>query len=225
MPWFPGGQGVVNKVWRTKTHQTSERQPARDGGYPKRDGIPDFRFVVWVNPERGKKSRWHHSSDPATASDRAFKIALNRHYSNEANFNFVITEHDGCQFPDGTWWWTCSNWAMYVRRLEGPRAKIYGFLAEENALSLIAVGCGGHDFAVVDDRFIVDGWVVNVEGFSNRAVFDLRDPSDRKIIRELYGPPEIWLSSYRNKGLERRVDHESTKDRAKALVGVTRRSR
>jgi hypothetical protein len=36
---------------------------------------------------------------------------------------------------------------------------VYGFLSEENPTSAIARAAGGHDFAVIDDRFIVDPWL------------------------------------------------------------------
>jgi hypothetical protein len=158
-----------------------------------------------------------------SAEDRATKRALNKYYSNESNFNFEETKTDGIHFPDGTWRFMCSNWARYTRRLEGKAAKLYGYLDEQNPLSLIAVECGGHDFAVVAGRFIVDGWAVCVSGYSRSAVFDLLDPKDRKGIRELYGDPACWLKKWRNTALERSVDRESADDRATALVGVAPR--
>jgi hypothetical protein len=158
-----------------------------------------------------------------SAEDRATKRVLNRYYSNESNFNFEETKTDGIHFPDGTWRFMCSNWARYTRRLEGKTARIYGFQGEENPLSLIAVQCGGHDFAVVAGRFIVDGWAICVSGYSRSAVFDLLDPMDKKAIRELYGDPAYWLKKCRNTALECDVDRESADARARAFVGVAPR--
>jgi hypothetical protein len=159
-----------------------------------------------------------------SAEDRATKRALNKYYSNEDNFNFVETRDDGIHFPDGTWRFMCSNWARYTRRLEGKTARLYGFQDDGNPLSLIAVSCGGHDFAVVARRFIVDGWAVCVSGYSRSAVFDLLDPKDRKTIRELYGDPAFWLRKCRNTALERNVDRESANDRKESLIGVAPRT-
>jgi hypothetical protein len=160
-------------------------------------------------------------TDEIDAASRKTRDALNIFYSKECNFCIKKPHKDGgWQFPDRTWWPICSNWAAYCRRIEGPEARLYGFRIEQNPLSRIAVECGGHDFAVLGGRFIVDGWVANVRGYSRRAVFDLFDRSDRKIIRELYGDPAVWLKRFRNKRLERRVDREDADERNEALAGV-----
>jgi hypothetical protein len=128
-----------------------------------------------------------------------------------------------CISPTGLGGSCARTGARYTRRLEGKAAKLYGYLDEDNLLSLIAVECGGHDFAVVDQRFIVDGWAVCVSGYSRSAVFDFLDRKDRKLIRELYGDPTFWLRKWRNTALELDVDKESAKARETALVGVAPR--
>jgi hypothetical protein len=155
-------------------------------------------------------------------SSPEFRRALEEYYANEANFNVTMPYGfgNGAEFPDTTPWFSCSNWAVYVRRVEGPVAQLYGFFETENPHSRIARVCGGHDFAVVTDRFIVDGWVVNVEGLCNRAVFDLADPADKDVIRDLYGDPKIWMPHFRREALEAAVDRESADERRKALTGV-----
>ena len=160
-----------------------------------------------------------------TARRLAMKTALEEYYRNEENFCVVkVSDDEAAAFPDGGYWARCTSWAVYVRRLEGERAKLYGFDSDENPDSEIAQRCGGHDFAVVADRFLVDGWVVNVEGMSKHAVFDLRDPADMPIVHELYGDPAIWLEEYRSFELEQSVDAETAEERARAMKGVILRT-
>jgi len=62
---------------------------------------------------------------------------------------------------------------------------------------------GGHDFAIVDDRYIVDPWLMEVELdrittltgkklYVNQGVFDLENSNDRQLAREIYGPSSNW---------------------------------
>lgn len=132
---------------------------------------------------------------------------------------FSVEEHygtvhedagDGAQFEDGTRWSTCTNWAAYVIRALGRRAAMFGFDDEMNPGSSIADDYGGHDFAVVDGRYIVDGWVTNVAGMSERCVFDLQNPEHADEILKLYGDRSNWEDGYD-------PNQESAKDRAEAM--------
>lgn len=94
----------------------------------------------------------------------------------------------------------CTGFAMKVlEKLGRARVKIKGFFGEENPSSEIGQDAGGHDFAVADGRYIVDGWLG--EGFATpmgnndlpaRAVFDLEDPADKAEIDRLYGDQSKW---------------------------------
>lgn len=94
----------------------------------------------------------------------------------------------------------CDSWARFVVAALPERAKKMGFWMhgagginyEDNDESALADYCDGHAFAVVDDRFIVDGWLKNVEGLSRQAVFDMQDPADAQQIRHFYGNPQTW---------------------------------
>jgi hypothetical protein len=164
-------------------------------------------------------------SDRRAAEAAALRQSLEAHYSNEGNFAVVKPSDDrGTIFPDGHYWAMCTTWAAYVRRLEGPRAKLYGIDSDDIPESEIVDFYGGHDFAVVDDRFIVDGFAVNVFGCSRQAVFDLQDPADAPDIRRLFGDPSRWLDKCRNVGLERYIDKESIEVRERAMKGVIRRT-
>lgn len=106
----------------------------------------------------------------------------------------VIPVEDGpATFPSGTPWALCWAWADDLqRRLGSDRVKKYGFSDEDNEASEIARLCGGHDFAVVDHRYIVDGWAANVELVHKTGVLDLEDPDHFDDITRLFGDPRCW---------------------------------
>lgn len=97
--------------------------------------------------------------------------------------------------PDGGSAVCCTDYASWIyKRLPG-RVKIYGFSNDKNPTSRIArevIHPGGHDFAIVDDRFIVDPWPRLVAGAFRQMVFDLTDPADAAIVADVYGPRECW---------------------------------
>lgn len=145
-----------------------------------------------------------------------------RHLTTESNFNVTQEEDTPALFPDGGQAFICTDWATYVRRILGNRAKMVGFqnveggeeIGRTHAPDLPACG---HDFALVDDRFIVDGWIVNVECFHDTGVLDIMDPANAEFIARYYGNPEHWV---RNEDLERITDNEPPHLRAQAMEGV-----
>lgn len=109
-------------------------------------------------------------------------------------------------FPDGENLDNATAYARYVRRALGARAAIYGFWEEDNPTARISSLTGGHDFAIVDDRYIVDAYVpLHRQLTDGQAVFDLSDASDRKLIDHLYGDVATWE---RIEVLESRIDAE-----------------
>jgi hypothetical protein len=82
--------------------------------------------------------------------------------------------------------------AAYIVELEGA-GKIVGFYDGTNPTAHAAgYAGGGHDFALIDDRYIADPWVKETGLTSTRAVFDLQDPEDQEEIQHLYGDPRMW---------------------------------
>lgn len=64
--------------------------------------------------------------------------------------------------PDGGSGTCCTDYALHIARRMPGRVEVYGFANEENPLSRVAreeIHPGGHDFAVVDGRYIVDPWI------------------------------------------------------------------
>lgn len=105
------------------------------------------------------------------------------------------SEEECTLFPNGDPWARCTCWAYGVEAQLGPdRVKVMGFSNDENPTAQVAAAIFGHDFAVVDGRFIVDGWVKYVgsaEG-TQPGVYDMNDEKDAEMIRTLYGDPECW---------------------------------
>jgi hypothetical protein len=106
-------------------------------------------------------------------------------------------EDSGCVFKDsGFSGVVCTGYAFAIRRILGSdRVVIRGFLDSGNPGTEVGRLAGGHDFAVVDDRFIVDPWLPGVELTGDRGVYDLLDPGDLGDLGEilrLYGDREKW---------------------------------
>src|SRR6185369_5608665 len=99
----------------------------------------------------------------------------------------IEDEDYGHHFPDGDPVGLCWGGAnQVVRDMGGVR---FGFPEREDVENQDT--CGGHDFAVVDNRFIVDYWLEFVVG-EKRGVFDMQDPQDAAFIKHYYGDPANW---------------------------------
>lgn len=82
----------------------------------------------------------------------------------------------------------CTNGAELVAKKFG--GKVFGYYLGHGESAL--VGNTGHDFALVQDRFLVDWWGANVEGTS-KPVYDLQDQGDAQEVSKLYLPRESWV--------------------------------
>ena len=93
-------------------------------------------------------------------------------------------------FPDGLSAACCTNYAIQVCRAYPDRTMIFGFANLDNPFSEIAankIHPGGHDFAVIDGRFLVDPWIKLVADDSDRVVFDLTYIDELSIVNRRYG--------------------------------------
>lgn len=98
-------------------------------------------------------------------------------------------------FPDGTSAVCCTEYARQIYKAMPDRTVIFGFANIANPTSRVARDLfhpGGHDFAVVDDRYIVDPWVRLVAGRLLQIVFDLQDPLEAANALDIYGPRACW---------------------------------
>ena len=110
----------------------------------------------------------------------------------------------------------CAGFAFRIhQKLGADRVQIWGFYAEDNPDAGVNELADGHDFALVDERYIIDPWLVNVESgnittptgetikLNGQGVFDMQDEDDMKLIMAIYGDSDNWE---RNLELEREQD-------------------
>jgi hypothetical protein len=89
----------------------------------------------------------------------------------------------------------CTDYAALIFSKLPGRVQIFGFANADNPTSRVAresIHPGGHDFAVVDGRFIVDPWLRLVPCACQQMVFDLDNAEDGKFALDLYGPRNCW---------------------------------
>ena len=112
-------------------------------------------------------------------------------YGSDHALGVYYDEEEGVSLlPNGGRAAVCTDCARFIGRKE-PGTTIVGYSHEDNPSDASELAFG-HDFAIVDDRYIVDPWVVETAGVSSRAVFDLENPLDANEIRRLYGDPGKW---------------------------------
>ncbi|MBU2724904.1 hypothetical protein [Acidithiobacillus ferridurans] len=116
----------------------------------------------------------------------------------------------GSVFGDGTNAITCTNYAWQVkRRLSTHAVQVVGFSNDDNP-DCDAVReewhMGGHDFAIVDHRFLVDTWVRLVECAREKIVYDLDQDGDIQEACKTYGNPKNWVEIDRDKGFTKFTD-------------------
>lgn len=89
----------------------------------------------------------------------------------------------------------CTEYACHIYRTLPGRVQVFGFANENNPSSRVAreeIHPGGHDFAVVDGRYIVDPWPRLVPAAFEQLVFDMHDPHDAALVADIYGPRDCW---------------------------------
>lgn len=84
----------------------------------------------------------------------------------------------------------CDAIAKSIESIE-PGAIIVGFSDTNNPGTKYFDGDGddGHTFVLIDNRYIVDPWMLEPE---HRSVWDMKDPDDLSDIKILYGDPSNW---------------------------------
>jgi hypothetical protein len=99
------------------------------------------------------------------------------------------------RFRHGGHWAICTDSALRVaRQFKGT---VWGYYAIENLQAAIGLSiAGGHDFAVIDSRWLVDYWACNVAQVIQTPIFDLNEDKDRDEVRRLYGPSRRWSMTF-----------------------------
>jgi hypothetical protein len=118
------------------------------------------------------------------------------------------------QFPDGSDAVRCTHYAIQIGRRFPSHTQIFGFSNEENPdCEFVTHDAhpGGHDFAILDGRWLVDPWVRLVRGLFDEIAFDLEDPADVALVLKRYGKKENWKHMT---GAEETIGWNTTKEAA-----------
>jgi len=94
-------------------------------------------------------------------------------------------------FENGAAACNCTNGARLVCDRLG-RGWVVGYRDSDHPGTKCGEFAGGHDFAFVDGRYIVDHWVKWVACLSDRSVFDIFETGDKETIFQLYGDRSGW---------------------------------
>lgn len=90
----------------------------------------------------------------------------------------------------------CTNYACFIGTVLGfDRVTVWGFANEDNPDCLVVregLHPGGHDFAVVDGRYLVDPWVQFLHRMPWQVVYDLQAPADAALAKARYGDESDW---------------------------------
>lgn len=134
-----------------------------------------------------------HNLQPPPPGDPNLEAWLEQTFHDEDSYGGGEVQGDGSALASGEPWFQCTSWARMVAAAMPNRGRVMGFWIDDNPEATeIAKYCEGHDFAVVDGRYIVDGWAKNVEQMTNKVVFDLQNPKDKATILGIYGNPSKW---------------------------------
>lgn len=69
-----------------------------------------------------------------------------------------------------------------------------GFSTETNPTATI--DSDGMDFAIVDNRYLVDWWGKHCAGVTEKCVYDLQSESDMREVNRWFGDPAKWSPPY-----------------------------
>jgi len=146
--------------------------------------------------DNGFRDHRFHTLQAPPPGDPSLKAWLEQTFGDEDAYGGRIPDEDegeASTLANGGDWAICTSWARMVAEALPGRGRVRGFWVDDNPEATeIANICDGHDFAVVDDTYVVDGWAKHVEGIANRVVWSLNDPQDRVMINKLYGNPSTW---------------------------------
>lgn len=94
--------------------------------------------------------------------------------------------------PGGQTMSICTFSARHVAKLLGE-GDLYGFQLRNNpsVTDREIILADGHDFLVVQGRYIVDPWY-KFMGANEQGVFDLQDQADLPKLKSIYGDPANW---------------------------------
>ena len=96
-----------------------------------------------------------------------------------------------------------------IAELGADRAVTTGYFCRDGSVALMAEHAEGHDLAIVDGRFLVDGWVAHVAGIGP-CVLDLLDADDVATAGRLHEAFAEWtVRPEVLEGMDKRLQKEA----------------
>lgn len=88
---------------------------------------------------------------------------------------------------------TCTLTAKYIATQLG--GEVWGYQHDKNPTAVLGKWELGHDFALIDGRFLVDWWATEYGSkvAEHPGVLDLADPVDAARVRSWYGEKIRWV--------------------------------
>jgi hypothetical protein len=83
----------------------------------------------------------------------------------------------------------CTDTSVWLAERLG--AQVHGYHHEDNPTAVVGEVEGGHDFVVVDDRWLVDWWAKDT--YQMRDLYDMKSQVDMEEVLKLYGDPGKWI--------------------------------
>lgn len=87
----------------------------------------------------------------------------------------------------------CTFTADWLRENSFPEGRRVGYFHEDNPGAKVGEVEGGHDFLLVDERYVLDFWYRTTWCPHAPVLLDLHNPVHQPELRQLYGDPTSWL--------------------------------
>ena len=98
-------------------------------------------------------------------------------------------------FRNGGQCGVCTDSAMRLAAQFG--GVVIGYFASDNPSAAIGEPItAGHDFAIIDERWVVDYWSWRVTDLMSNPILDLHVRSDRHMVHRLFGDTAQWSFTY-----------------------------
>lgn len=104
---------------------------------------------------------------------------------------FFNEQAEEWQFRDGSACAICTASANRIAQRFG--GVVLGYQSASNPAASIGLpAIDGHDFALIDDRWLVDYWAWHVAGIAAQPILNLSNAADRTAACVHYGPANVW---------------------------------
>lgn len=94
-------------------------------------------------------------------------------------------------FSNGGQCTTCTDSAWRIATQFSGR--VVGYYSRDNPIARIGLPeVEGHDFALINERWLVDYWAWRIARIAPKPILDLSRAADRTAACVLYGPTYVW---------------------------------